>query len=75
MHMTLVHMEFMRMLNAASSGCPPSGPVQSVLGMNRRDTRKEKSYIAVPAYVGSLAGVKVVPLTKPGRAGEQEQNI
>eukprot|EP00983_Pelagomonas_calceolata_P022669 713475-Pelagomonas_calceolata.AAC.3 len=30
---------------------------------------------AVPAYVGSLAGAKKVPVTKPVRSGEQEQNM
>eukprot|EP00983_Pelagomonas_calceolata_P035367 1105942-Pelagomonas_calceolata.AAC.5 len=37
--------------------------------------QKGKGFIAVPAYVGSLAAVKTVPVTKPVRAGEQEQNI
>eukprot|EP00983_Pelagomonas_calceolata_P037011 1136153-Pelagomonas_calceolata.AAC.1 len=30
------------MLNAASSGCPPSGPAHSVLRMNRRDTVRSR---------------------------------
>eukprot|EP00983_Pelagomonas_calceolata_P076060 1153263-Pelagomonas_calceolata.AAC.9 len=33
--------------------------------------RKEKGNIAVPVYVDSLAEAKMVPVTKPVRAGEQ----
>eukprot|EP00983_Pelagomonas_calceolata_P060979 1146613-Pelagomonas_calceolata.AAC.3 len=36
--------------------------------------RKGKGFIAVPAYVGSLAEAKKVPVTKPIRSREQKQN-
>eukprot|EP00983_Pelagomonas_calceolata_P003402 111102-Pelagomonas_calceolata.AAC.1 len=36
---------------------------------------KGKGYITVPAYVGSLAEAKTVPVTKPVRGGKQERNI
>eukprot|EP00983_Pelagomonas_calceolata_P060212 1146279-Pelagomonas_calceolata.AAC.5 len=35
--------------------------------------RKGKGYIAVSAFVGSLAEAQTVPVTKPVRAGDQEQ--
>eukprot|EP00983_Pelagomonas_calceolata_P018152 569189-Pelagomonas_calceolata.AAC.1 len=34
-----------------------------------------KGYIAVPAYMGSLAEANTVPFTKPVQAGGQKQNI
>eukprot|EP00983_Pelagomonas_calceolata_P069434 1150356-Pelagomonas_calceolata.AAC.5 len=37
--------------------------------------RRRKVYIAVPAYVGSLAEVKKVSVIKPVQPREQEQNI
>eukprot|EP00983_Pelagomonas_calceolata_P026176 822494-Pelagomonas_calceolata.AAC.1 len=37
--------------------------------------KKGEGYIAVPAYVGSLAEPRTVPVNKSVRAGEQEQNI
>eukprot|EP00983_Pelagomonas_calceolata_P084745 1156421-Pelagomonas_calceolata.AAC.1 len=37
--------------------------------------RKGEGPVAVPAYLGSLAEVKTVPVTKPVRAEEQKQNI
>eukprot|EP00983_Pelagomonas_calceolata_P061541 1146870-Pelagomonas_calceolata.AAC.3 len=41
----------------------------------RENQWKGKGYIAVPAYVGSLAGAKKVPVTKPIRSGEQKHKI
>eukprot|EP00983_Pelagomonas_calceolata_P079339 1154619-Pelagomonas_calceolata.AAC.1 len=41
----------------------------------RTSRKKEKVCLAVPAYVDSLADAKVVPVTKPVQAGEQEQNM
>eukprot|EP00983_Pelagomonas_calceolata_P046294 1140095-Pelagomonas_calceolata.AAC.1 len=39
------------------------------------DIRKGKGYMAVPAYVGSLAEAKTVPVANPVQAGEQEQDM
>eukprot|EP00983_Pelagomonas_calceolata_P101726 1158730-Pelagomonas_calceolata.AAC.8 len=39
------------------------------------EERKGKGYIAVPAYVGSLAEAKKMPVTKSVQAEEQEQNM
>eukprot|EP00983_Pelagomonas_calceolata_P102793 1158846-Pelagomonas_calceolata.AAC.5 len=43
--------------------------------MGKGEERKEKNCLAVPAHVGSLAEAKMVPVTKPVRAGGLEQYI
>eukprot|EP00983_Pelagomonas_calceolata_P124066 1161069-Pelagomonas_calceolata.AAC.2 len=45
------------------------------LGLSQHVLWKGKGYIVVPAYVGSLAEAKKVPVTKPVRSGEQKQKI
>eukprot|EP00967_Tisochrysis_lutea_P152778 scaffold300102_cov14-Tisochrysis_lutea.AAC.1 len=40
-----------------------------------KETNGCNGCLAAPAYVGSLAETKIVPVTKPARAGDQELNI
>eukprot|EP00983_Pelagomonas_calceolata_P116785 1160349-Pelagomonas_calceolata.AAC.10 len=52
---------------------PHTGPTPAFLFL--KGERKGKGYIAAPAYVSSLAEAKTMSVTKPVRAGGQEQNI
>eukprot|EP00983_Pelagomonas_calceolata_P038196 1136703-Pelagomonas_calceolata.AAC.8 len=47
-------------------------PAAHSVRMQAVKERKGEGHIAVPAYVGSLAEVKEVPVTKPVRSGEQK---